>query len=125
MAKRKDLSIEFCGVKCENPFFLSSSPVGSNYDMCAKALEAGWGGIVYKTIGVFIADECSPRFDNTRKENTPFLGFKNMEQISDKPLEKNLEMMAKLKKNYPNKVLIASIMGENEEEWKKGEGKLE
>ncbi len=119
MAKRKDLSIEFCGVKCENPFFLSSSPVGSNYDMCAKALEAGWGGIVYKTIGVFIADECSPRFDNNRKETTPFLGFKNMEQISDKPLEKNLEMMAKLKKNYPNKVLIASIMGENVEEWKK------
>ncbi len=118
MAKHKDLSIEFCGVKCENPFFLSSSPVGSNYDMCAKALEAGWGGIVYKTIGVFIADECSPRFDNTRKENTPFLGFKNMEQISDKPLEKNLEMMAKLKKDYPTKVIIASIMGENEEEWK-------
>lgn len=118
MAKRKDLSIEFCGVKCENPFFLSSSPVGSNYDMCSKALESGWGGIVYKTIGVFIADECSPRFDNTRKENTPFLGFKNMEQISDKPLEKNLEMMAKLKKDYPDKVLIASIMGENEEEWK-------
>jgi len=119
MAKRKDLSIDFCGVKCENPFFLSSSPVGSNYDMCSKALESGWGGIVYKTIGVFIADECSPRFDNTRKENTPFLGFKNMEQISDKPLEKNLEMMAKLKKDYPDKILIASIMGENEEEWKK------
>lgn len=118
MALRKDLSIDFCGVKCENPFFLSSSPVGSNYDMCSKALEAGWGGIVYKTIGIFIADECSPRFDNTRKEGTPFLGFKNMEQISDKPLEKNLEMMAKLKKNYPDKVLIASIMGENVDEWK-------
>lgn len=119
MAKRRDLTIDFCGVKCENPFFLSSSPVGSNYDMCSKALESGWGGIVYKTIGVFIADECSPRFDNTRKEATPFLGFKNMEQISDKPLERNLEMMAKLKKDYPDKVLIASIMGENEDEWKK------
>ena len=117
MAKRKDLSIEFCGVKCENPFFLSSSPVGSNYEMCAKSLETGWGGIVYKTIGVFIADECSPRFDNTRKEATSFIGFKNMEQISDKPLEKNLEMMAKLKKDYPDKVLVASIMGSNDDEW--------
>ena len=117
MAKRRDLSIEFCGVKCENPFFLSSSPVGSNYDMCAKSLESGWGGIVYKTIGVFIADECSPRFDNTRKEATSFVGFKNMEQISDKPLEKNLEMMAKLKKDYPDKVLVASIMGSSDEEW--------
>ncbi len=117
--KPKNLEIDFCGVKCENPFFLSSSPVGSNYDMCAKAFNEGWGGIVYKTIGVFIADECSPRFDNLRKENTPFLGFKNMEQISDKPLEKNLEMMSKLKKDFPNKVLVASIMGSNEEEWKK------
>jgi len=115
--RQKSLEIDFCGVKCENPFFLSSSPVGGNYDMCAKALETGWGGIVYKTIGKFIANECSPRFDNTSKEGTPFVGFKNMEQISDKPLEKNLEMMQKLKKDYPDKVLVASIMGANEEEW--------
>ena len=40
-----------------------------------------------------------------------------MEQISDKPLEKNLEMMAKLKKDYPDKVLVASIMGSNDDEW--------
>jgi dihydropyrimidine dehydrogenase (NAD+) subunit PreA len=119
MAKRKDLSIEFCGVKCENPFFLSSSPVGSNYDMCKKALETGWGGIVYKTIGYWIPQECSPRFDATRKENAPFVGFKNMEMISDKPTEKNLEMMYQLKKDFPDKVLVASIMGENEEEWEK------
>ena len=52
MGVKKDLSIEFLGVKCENPFFLSSSPVGSNYEMCAKALRAGWGGIYYKTIGI-------------------------------------------------------------------------
>lgn len=119
MARRKDLSIEFCGVKCENPFFLSSSPVGSNYDMCKKAFDQGWGGIVYKTVGYWIPDECSPRFDATRKEGTPFIGFKNMEMISDKPTEKNLEMMYQLKKDYPDKVLVASIMGENEEEWKK------
>lgn len=117
MAKRKDLSMEFCGVKCENPFFLSSSPVGSNYEMCAKALETGWGGVVFKTIGFFIANECSPRFDATRKESVPFVGFKNMEQISDKPLEKNLDAIARLKKDYPDKVMVASIMGENAEEW--------
>lgn len=115
--KTKDLSIEFCGVKAENPFFLSSSPVGSNYDMCAKALESGWGGIVFKTIGYYIADECSPRFDNLKKESTSFVGFKNMEQISDKPLKENLKTIQQLKENYPNKVIIASIMGENEKEW--------
>lgn len=115
--KVKDLSIDFCGVRCENPFFLSSSPVGNNYEMCKKALEAGWGGIVFKTIGFFVANEVSPRFDNTRKEATPFLGFKNMEQIAEHPLEENLEEMRKLKRDFPNKVLIASIMGQNEQEW--------
>ena len=115
--KHKSLEIEFCGVKCENPFFLSSSPVGSNYEMCSKALETGWGGIVYKTIVKFFCNECSPRFDSTRKETTPFVGFKNMEQLSDKPFEENFKNIAKLKKNYPDKVLIASIMGQDEEEW--------
>lgn len=111
--KRRDLSIEFCGVKCENPFFLSSSPVGNCYEMCAKALEIGWGGIVFKTIGFFIANEVSPRFDNLEKEGTSFLGFKNMEQIAEHSLEENLEAMKRLKQNYPNKVLVASIMGQN------------
>ena len=68
MSLKKDLSIDFLGVKCENPFFLSSSPVGSNYEMCAKALEAGWGGIYYKTIGIFIPDECSPRLISLQKK---------------------------------------------------------
>ena len=117
--KKKDLSIEFCGVKCENPFFLASSPVGNNYEMCAKALDAGWGGIVFKTIGIFIADEVSPRFDAPRKEATPFTGFKNMEQIAEHQLDWNLEQMRKLKENYPDKVLIASIMGSSDEEWTK------
>ncbi|KEI16107.1 NAD-dependent dihydropyrimidine dehydrogenase subunit PreA [Clostridium haemolyticum] len=117
--KAMDLSIEFCGVKCENPFFLSSSPVGNCYEMCAKALETGWGGIVFKTIGFFSPKEVSPRFDNLKKECTPFLGFKNMEQIAEHSLEENLESMRRLKENYPSKVLVASIMGQNELEWTK------
>lgn len=114
---KKDLSVVFMGVKFENPFLLSSSPVGNCYDMCAKALETGWGGAVFKTVGFFIADEVSPRFAQMRKERTPFVGFKNMEQIAEHPLKENLEAMRKLKENYPNKILIASIMGQNEEEW--------
>ncbi|MFP4179602.1 MAG: NAD-dependent dihydropyrimidine dehydrogenase subunit PreA [Spirochaetaceae bacterium] len=119
MAKHVDLSIDFCGVKCENPFFLSSSPVSSSYEMCARYLESGGGGIVFKTVGTYIPDEPSPRFDHNKKESTPFVGFKNIEQISDKAYEKNLEMMAKLKKDYPDKVLIASIMGMDDEDWTK------
>lgn len=119
MAIKKDLSIEYLGVKCENPFFLSSSPVGSNYEMVAKAYEAGWGGVFYKTIGIFIADECSPRFDHNVKETTPWIGFKNMEQISDKQLDVNLENIAKLKRDYPDKIMVASIMGSSDDEWAK------
>lgn len=118
MAVKKDLSINYLGVHCMNPFFLSSSPVGSNYDMVAKSFEAGWGGVFYKTIGIFVADECSPRFDQTNKEGLPWLGFKNMEQISDKPTEVNFENMMKLKRDYPEHVMVASIMGSSEEEWK-------
>lgn len=114
---KRDLSITFCGVKFENPFCLSSSPVGNCYEMCKKAYDTGWGGIVFKTIGFFIADEVSPRFDNIRKEGTPFIGFKNMEQIAEHPLEENLAAIRRLKEEYPNKVLIASIMGSNEQEW--------
>ncbi|WP_437131139.1 NAD-dependent dihydropyrimidine dehydrogenase subunit PreA [Peptostreptococcus russellii] len=114
----KDLSIEFLGVKCENPFFLSSSPVCSNYEMIKKAFEAGWGGVYYKTLGIFIPDECSPRFDISSKESTVWTGFKNMEQISDKPLELNLEYIKRLKEEFPTKVMAVSIMGSNEEEWR-------
>ncbi|MBK5246497.1 MAG: NAD-dependent dihydropyrimidine dehydrogenase subunit PreA [Peptostreptococcaceae bacterium] len=118
MAVKKDLSIDYLGVKCENPFFLSSSPVGSNYEMVAKSFEEGWGGVFYKTIGIFVADECSPRFDQTNKEGLPWIGFKNMEQISDKPTQLNFENMFKLKRDYPDKVMVASIMGSNDHEWR-------
>lgn len=117
MAIKKDLSIEYLGVNCENPFFLSSSPVGSNYEMVSKAYEAGWGGVFFKTVGIFVADECSPRFDQNNKSGVPWIGFKNMEQISDKPTEVNFENMYKLKRDYPDKVMVSSIMGSTEEEW--------
>lgn len=115
--EKVDLSIDFCNVHCENPFFLSSSVVGSNYEMVAKAFDMGWAGVAFKTIGIFIPEEVSPRFSTLKKESNPFVGFKNIEQISDHTLEENLEFLRKLKKNYPNKVIIASIMGQDEAEW--------
>ncbi|GFZ33740.1 dihydropyrimidine dehydrogenase subunit B [Clostridium zeae] len=114
-----DLSIEFCGVTCENPFFLSSSVVGSNYDMVAKAFEMGWAGVAFKTIGMFVPEEVSPRFAALNKESVPFVGFKNIEQISDHTLEENISFLKRLKLQYPSKVIVASIMGQNEEEWTK------
>lgn len=112
-----DLSVDFCGVRCENPFFLSSSVVASGYEMCAKAFESGWAGIVYKTIGFLIPEEVSPRFAAVGKEGTPFVGFRNLEQISDSPLAYNLDVLRRLKKAYPSKVIVSSIMGQSEAEW--------
>jgi len=116
-ADKVDLSIDFMGVHFENPFLLSSSVVGSNYEMLSKAFDQGWAGVAFKTVGVFVPDEVSPRFGTLAKESNTFVGFKNLEQISDHSLEENLECFRKLKKDYPSKVIIASIMGRNDEEW--------
>ncbi|MDD5945537.1 MAG: NAD-dependent dihydropyrimidine dehydrogenase subunit PreA [Clostridia bacterium] len=116
--KKADLSVDFMGVHCESPFFLSSSIVAGSYEMCASAFEAGWAGAVFKTIGFIKPEEVSPRFDAVGKEGTPFIGFKNLEQISDHDLSENLEAIRKLKKNYPGKVVVASIMGQSDTEWR-------
>lgn len=113
----KDLSIDFMGITCENPFFLSSSVVGSNYEMVARAFEAGWGGVVFKSVATWVPEETSPRFDVTRKESTNFVGLKNLEMNSDYDLKTNMEFMARLKQDYPNKIVASSIMGESDEDW--------
>jgi len=117
--KNDDISLEivFCGVKCENPFFLSSSVVASGYEMCARALFMGWGGIVYKTIGIFPVEESSPRFDAVYKDGSEFFAFRNWEQTSQKPYTEDFEILKRLKQNFPSKVIVASIMGQNEAEW--------
>ena len=112
-----DISTQICGVKLENPFLLSSSVIGSNYDKCKRALEAGWAGVVYKTICPFDINEASPRFSTLKNWDNSFVGFKNIEQLSQNTVEEDCEILKRLKKEFPNKVIIASIMGRNEEEW--------
>ncbi len=110
------LDIEFCGIHCENPFFLASSAVCTNYDMVARAFEAGWGGVFYKTICKQDIREVSPRFDAVKDGNS-FAGFRNMEQLSENPYKVDFEILRHLKMDYPSKVVVASIMGQKEEEW--------
>ena len=115
------LAIDFCGIKCENPFFLASSAVCTNYEMVAKAFEAGWGGVFYKTICLQEIKEVSPRFDAMHSNAThgDFYGFRNMEQLSENPVDMDFDILRRLKQDYPTKVVIASIMGQKEEEWMK------
>jgi len=117
MDKLPSLAIDFCGIHCENPFFLASSAVSTNYEMVASALEAGWGGVYYKTICTEDIHEVSPRFDAVRNEHESFVGFRNMEQLSENSVSLDLDIMRRLKKNYPTKVVIASIMGTDEADW--------
>ena len=112
-----DLGITFCGIPCESPFFLASSAVSTNYDMIARAFKAGWAGVFYKTICKMDIQEVSPRFDAVGKKLTSFIGFRNMEQLSEHVYTEDLEIMRRLKKDFPTKVVIASIMGKYEEEW--------
>ncbi|MBO4802544.1 MAG: NAD-dependent dihydropyrimidine dehydrogenase subunit PreA [Bacteroidaceae bacterium] len=112
------LSIDFCGIRCENPFFLASSAVCTNYEMVARAFEAGWAGVFYKTICLQEIREVSPRFDACQQEGSAdFYAFRNMEQLSENPVEMDFDILHRLKQNYPSKVVVASIMGQNEEEW--------
>lgn len=111
------LECDICGIPIENPFLLSSSVVGSNYDMCARAFEAGWAGVCFKTICSFDIHEASPRFSAITGDSRSIIGFKNIEQLSDHSVAENMEIFRELKKKYPKKFILASIMGQNEEEW--------
>ena len=111
------LRAEFCGIPLENPFLLSSSVVASTYDMCARAFDAGWAGVAYKTICSFPIHEASPRFSAITGDSGSIIGFKNIEQLSDHSVAENMEIFRRLKRNYPTKFILASIMGQNEKEW--------
>lgn len=111
------LAITFCGLYCENPFFLASSAICTNYEMVARALKAGWAGVFYKTICKQDICEVSPRFDAVTKDGMPFVGFRNMEQLSENPYQVDFDILRRLKKDFPTKIIVASIMGQTEEEW--------
>ena len=113
------LAIDFCGIPCENPFFLASSAVCTNYEMVARAFEAGWAGVFYKTICLQEIKEVSPRFDAVHSNGMhgDFYGFRNMEQLSENPVDLDFDILRRLKQDYPTKVVIASIMGQTEEQW--------
>jgi len=119
MKKLKDLSIEFCGVKFPNPVLLSASPVSNTGEMVGRAFDRGFGGVCYKTLGgghVKIIHP-SPRMGTYDYFQDKLIGLQNVEQTSDRPLKDNLADFKYLKKNWPDKILISSIMGFSMNEW--------
>lgn len=112
-----DLSMRFLGIQTENPFFIGSSVIASSYEMIARAFDMGWAGAYYKTISFMDIHEVSPRFDAIDREEVPFMGLRNMEQLSERTPEEDFEIISRLKKDYPKKIIAASIMGRSDEEW--------
>ena len=111
------LRTDICGVPLENPFLLSSSVVASTYDMCARAFDAGWAGVSFKTICNFDIHEASPRYSAICGDSGSIIGFKNIEQLSDHSVAENMSIFRRLRENYPSKFILASIMGQNDAEW--------
>lgn len=121
-AARADLSVEVNGLVFENPFVTGSGPPGTNYAVMKKAFEEGWGGVIAKTVSLDSekVKNVTPRYAKMRGHGREVIGWENIELISDRPLEVMLEDFVRLKREYPDKILIASIMEEyNKEAWDK------
>jgi dihydropyrimidine dehydrogenase (NAD+) subunit PreA len=112
-----DLSTNFAGIKSPNPFWLASAPPANTGEQVMRAFDAGWGGAVWKTLGEPIVDTSS-RFGALEVNGVKMVGFNNIELITDRPLEVNLREIAEVKKRYPDRAVITSLMVESKEDWK-------
>jgi dihydropyrimidine dehydrogenase (NAD+) subunit PreA len=117
------LATTFTGLQFENPFLLSSAPPTESDSNIMRAFDAGWGGVVTKTIGLhpvvnvrgpktkFLrANPESAHLSMQKRPGTALHSSWNWELISDKPLDWWIPRIAKIKKAYPNRILVASIM---------------
>ncbi|MEM9523509.1 MAG: NAD-dependent dihydropyrimidine dehydrogenase subunit PreA [Pseudomonadota bacterium] len=117
-----DLSSDFLGIKSPNPFWLASAPPTDKEYNVRRAFEAGWGGVVWKTLGAEgppVVNVNGPRYGAIWGADRRLLGLNNIELITDRPLEVNLREIKVCKRDYPDRAMIVSIMVPCEEDaWK-------
>jgi dihydropyrimidine dehydrogenase (NAD+) subunit PreA len=111
-----DLSCNLAGIKSPNPFWVASGPPSNTAYQAHRAFEAGWGGVVWKTIGEPIVNVAS-RYSGLTVGNQKMAGFNNIELISDRSPEANFREIADVKKRWPNHAVIASLMVDTRERW--------
>src|SRR5450432_16103 len=111
-----DLSINLAGIQSPNPFWIASGPPANTAYQAHRAFEAGWGGVVWKTIGDPIRN-VSSRYSSIDYGNNRMVGLNNIELISDRAPESNFREISEVKKRWPNHALIASLMVETREQW--------
>jgi dihydropyrimidine dehydrogenase (NAD+) subunit PreA len=111
-----DVSIEFCGVKAPNPFWLASGPPTNSEYQVRRAFDTGWGGAVWKTIADEPIVNVSSRYGAIDYDGRKVMGLNNIELITDRPLEVNLREIARVKKAHPDRALFVSLMVESKRE---------
>jgi len=117
-----NLATSFLGIRSPNPFWLASAPPTDKEYNVRRAFEAGWGGVVWKTLGEEgppIVNVNGPRYGAIWGADRRLLGLNNIELITDRPLEVNLREIKAVKRDYPDRAVVVSIMVPcNEEAWK-------
>lgn len=108
------LAFELNGIQFENPFLLASAPPTSNGDKIRAAFRLGWGGAVIKTIRPESVhnSNVTPRFDVVRSQSGEIIGFENIEMLSEKSVDYWCQEITDIKREFPTKILIASLMGD-------------
>ncbi len=112
-----DLTTNTAGIVSPNPFWLASAPPANSGLQIQRAFEAGWGGAVWKTLGVPIQN-VSSRFAGHTIHGVQGAGFTNIELITDRSLEVNLKEIAETKRLFPRNPIIVSLMVETESAWR-------
>ncbi len=117
-----DLTSNFIGIKSPNPFWLASAPPTDKEYNVRRAFEAGWGGVVWKTLGAEgppVVNVNGPRYGAIYGADRRLLGLNNIELITDRPLQQNLREIKAVKRDYPDRAMVVSLMVPCEEEaWK-------
>ncbi len=117
-----DISNNFIGIKSPNPFWLASAPPTDKEYNVVRAFKAGWGGVVWKTLGEAgppIVNVNGPRYGAIWGADRRLLGLNNIELITDRDLEINLREIKQVKRDWPDRAVVASIMVPCEEAaWK-------
>jgi len=117
-----ELASEFLGIRSPNPFWLASAPPTDKAYNVNRAFEAGWGGVVWKTLGEDppIVNVSGPRYGAIHSNDRRVIGFNNVELITDRPLRSNLDEIRQVKRDWPDRAVVVSVMlPMNREVWAK------
>ncbi len=117
-----NLQTTFAGIRCPNPFWLASAPPTDKAYNVNRAFEAGWGGVVWKTLGEAgapVVNVNGPRYGALLSPDRRLIGFNNIELITDRDLEVNLTEITQVKRDWPDRAMVVSLMVPCEEaSWK-------